>query len=158
MSFYRIPVGVRKRIDYHRARLVWQEDKNKKKYHLVRWDVVCQPKEQGGLGIINIDIMNQALLAKWLWKIENESGLWQTVIRNKYVKNECISGIRPKPGDSQFWSGIMGVKNVFYKYCKKMVGDGRNTRFWEDWWVDDKPLRIRYPRLYNICQIGRAHV
>jgi hypothetical protein len=35
MSFYKISVGVRKRADYFRARLVWQEDKDKRKYHLV---------------------------------------------------------------------------------------------------------------------------
>ncbi|XP_037427211.1 uncharacterized protein LOC119292489 [Triticum dicoccoides] len=27
----------------------------------------------------------------------------------------------------------------------------RNTRFWEDTWVDDKPLKEAYPRLYDIC-------
>ena len=96
--------------------------------------------------------MNQALLAKWLWKLETENGLWQTVIRNKYVKGRCISGIRRKPGDSQFWSGVLSVKNIFYKYCKKYIGNGENTRFWEDWWVDDKPLKDRCPRIYNLCR------
>ena len=44
----------------------------------------------------------------------------------------------------------MEIKNIFYKFVKKKVGDGRNTRFWEDSWVDDKPLREAYPRLYDI--------
>jgi hypothetical protein len=67
MYFYKIPVGVTKRADYFRARLVWQEDKDKRKYHLVKWTVVCQPKDQGGLGVINLEMMNKALLAKWFW-------------------------------------------------------------------------------------------
>ena len=28
--------------------------------------------------------------------------------------------------------------------------DGKNTRFWEDWWVGDKPLKDACPSLYFI--------
>lgn len=38
MSLLRIPKGVKKKLDFFRARLLWQEDKGKKKYHLVNWD------------------------------------------------------------------------------------------------------------------------
>lgn len=30
------------------------------------------------------------------------------------------------------------------------MGDGANTRLWEDWWVDEKPLKDSYVRLYNL--------
>lgn len=33
--FYRLPQGVRDRMDYFRRRLLWQEDQGIKKYHLV---------------------------------------------------------------------------------------------------------------------------
>ena len=32
--FYKVPVGAGKRCDVYRSKLVWQEDKYKKKYHL----------------------------------------------------------------------------------------------------------------------------
>ena len=35
MSFYTLPCGVRKRMDFYRARFLWQEDDNHRKYHLV---------------------------------------------------------------------------------------------------------------------------
>jgi hypothetical protein len=41
-----------------------------KKYHLVRWPDVCQPKDQGGLGISNLEYRNTSLLCKWLWRLE----------------------------------------------------------------------------------------
>jgi hypothetical protein len=41
-------------------------------HRLVRWDIICQPKDQGGLGILNIDVQNRCLLSKWLFKLINE--------------------------------------------------------------------------------------
>jgi hypothetical protein len=51
LSFLEIPKGVRKRLDYYRSRFFWQEEEDKKKYRLSRWNIVCRPKDQGGLGI-----------------------------------------------------------------------------------------------------------
>lgn len=48
MSFYGLPVGVSKRMDFFRARLLWQEEGDKRKYHLVKWTEVCRPKDMGG--------------------------------------------------------------------------------------------------------------
>lgn len=50
--------------------------REQKKYHLVAWKKVCQLKEQGGLGILDLDGMNEALLGKWIWKLFNSPGLW----------------------------------------------------------------------------------
>jgi hypothetical protein len=46
----------------HISRFLWEEERGKKKYHLVGWDIVCIPKDQGGLGILNLDLMNISLL------------------------------------------------------------------------------------------------
>jgi hypothetical protein len=34
------------------------------KNRLARWSIICQPKEQGSLGIHNIDVQNKCLLSK----------------------------------------------------------------------------------------------
>ena len=86
MSFYPLPVGVRKKANFYRARLVWQTDEDKKKYHLVNWKTCCMPKQQGGLGILNLEVFNKALLAKWLWILESEEGMWQKILTDKYEK------------------------------------------------------------------------
>jgi hypothetical protein len=47
-----------------------------KKYHLVNWEIVCQPLDQGGLGVVDLEVMNICLISKWFWKIENSDGIW----------------------------------------------------------------------------------
>lgn len=34
--------------------------------------------------------------------------------------------------------------------CKEKIGDGKNTRFCEDWWVGNKPLKEPNPGLYFV--------
>jgi hypothetical protein len=38
------------------------------------------------------------------------------------------------------------------------VKDGTNTRFREDTWVGDEPLKVKYPNLYNIVRDSHATV
>ena len=55
LSFFEVPVGVQKRLDFYRSRFFWQSDEAKK-YRLARWDIICRPKDQGGLGIENLEV------------------------------------------------------------------------------------------------------
>ena len=74
----------------------------KKKYKLAKWNILCQPKEIGGLDIKNLDIQNRSLLSKCLFKLINEEGIRQSLLRKKYLKNETISQVQKKPEDSHF--------------------------------------------------------
>jgi hypothetical protein len=47
----------------------WEGQGNKKKYHLVSWQEICKPKDQGGLGVMNTKLMIQALMIKWIWRM-----------------------------------------------------------------------------------------
>ena len=152
LSFFEIPKGVRKRLDFYRSRFFWQSDQYKKKYRLTKWNIICRPKDQGGLGIELLDIKNKCLLSKWLFKIIHEVGVWQELLSNKYIGNKTLSQICVKPTDSPFWKGIMSVKDEFFARGSFIVGNGQETRFWEDTWLGDTPLRVQYPSLYNIVR------
>jgi len=47
MSFFEIPKEVRKKLDYFRSRFFWQNDDDERKYRLAKWNILCQPKDQG---------------------------------------------------------------------------------------------------------------
>jgi hypothetical protein len=51
LSFFEIPKGVRKILDFFRSHFFWQSDGHKKKYRLTKWNLICRPKDQGGLGV-----------------------------------------------------------------------------------------------------------
>ena len=72
----------------------------KKKYHLVKWKIITKPKKNGDLGIKDLKRRNRSLLCKWWWKLEHEEGVWQEIVKKKYLKNNWISHITQKPSNS----------------------------------------------------------
>ena len=150
ISFFQLPKGVLHRLDYFRSRFFWQGDSEKKKYRLAKWSVVCRPKDQGGLGIHDLDVKNRALLGKWLFKLLTEDGVWQTLLRKKHIGSCALSQVAWKLGDSHFWAGLMATKKFFFPYGSFSIKDGSEIRFWEDRWLGNTTLREQYPALYNI--------
>ncbi|WVZ71809.1 LOW QUALITY PROTEIN: hypothetical protein U9M48_020345 [Paspalum notatum var. saurae] len=128
LSFFAIPKGVLKKLEYYRSRFFWQNDQHKKKYHLIKWDQIRQPKEQGG--IIDLEVQNKCLLSKWLFKLANEDGIWQHLIRNKYLKSKPLGS---------------GIKKT-------------GVRFWKDTWCGNQPLKLSYPSLFGIARKKGATV
>jgi hypothetical protein len=48
---------------------------------------------RGGMGIIDLDIQNKCLLSKWVFKLLNEDGVWQQMLRKKYLKGKTLSQV-----------------------------------------------------------------
>jgi hypothetical protein len=117
---------------------------------LAKWVILCQPKDQGGLGIHNLDIKNTSLLSKWLYKLLTSDGTWQQILRNKYPGSKPLAQVQWKNGDSHFWASLMKVKRDFLHFGTFIIKDGSQVRFWEDIWLGNKTLREQYPSLYNI--------
>jgi hypothetical protein len=137
-------------VDYYRSRFFWQGDSEKKKYQLVKWSMVCTPKDQGGLGIQDLQVKNTALLGKWLFNLLKENGMWQTLVNQKYVGSKALSQVSWKPGDSHFWAGLMATKSKFFRFGHFFIKDGSQIRFWEDSWLGNAPVREQHHALYNI--------
>ena len=91
---------------------------------------MCEPNSVGRLGITNLEVHNISLLCKWLFKLLNEEGTWQTLLRRKYLGNKTLSQVTKQPGDSHFWTGLMEVKEHFFERGKFLVQNGQQTRFW----------------------------
>jgi hypothetical protein len=129
MSFFEIPKGILKKLDFYRSAFFWQGDNHKKKYRLTKHDILCLPKDQGGLGILNLEVQNIFFLSKWLYKLINEDEIWQERLRKKYLKNKTIGEVQWKPRDSHFWSGLIKVKDQFLEFSTFNLHNGTQVRF-----------------------------
>ena len=113
LFFFKIHKSVLKKLDYYLFRFFWQCDDHQKMYRLAKWSILSTPKCVGGLGITNLEFQNICLLSKWLFELLNEEGMWQTILKRKYLGNKVLSQVAKKPEDSQFWKGLMDIKGFF---------------------------------------------
>jgi hypothetical protein len=79
---------------------------------LAKWSILHKPRSVGGMGIIDLDDQNKCLLSKWIVKLLDEDGLWQQVLKKKYMKGKMLSQVAKKKGDSYFWAGLMEVNDL----------------------------------------------
>lgn len=86
-------------------------------------------KDQGGLGIHDLQVKNSAPLGKWLCKLLTEDGVWQTLLKRKYIGTKPLSQVQRRPGDSHFRAGLMATKNHFFRFGVFKIKDGSKIRF-----------------------------
>ena len=94
---------------------LWTRAEEHKRYHLVSWDLVCLPKCYGGLGIRKIRHLNNALLAKHIWRIFQSTRVWRDILIEKYLRRQSLNFLLAKtkiPQGSYLWNNILKAKFV----------------------------------------------
>jgi hypothetical protein len=115
-----------------------REETNSKALCLRAWKDICVPKNEGGLGIRNIQAMNQALILMAAWRIADQPNeLLHAVLKSKYFLDSSIwhpNSIVPK---SAFWASIIKIlpivkANSFYQITQGQISIW-STPWCQDW-------------------------
>nr|GEY28844.1 cysteine-rich receptor-like protein kinase [Tanacetum cinerariifolium] len=87
---HRVSACVVEEIDKIRRSFFWEKDPSERKLCTIDWNTITKSKQNGGLGVGNLQTRNEALLCKWLWRYGNEKeACWKKLIDAKYGSNEC---------------------------------------------------------------------
>lgn len=80
----------------------------------VAWDVVCQNKENGGLGIKEVLSWNRAIMANWVWELayERQGSAWLEWSRHYKLRNQGIWEIQYRPSDSGWWKKLLELRDT----------------------------------------------
>lgn len=62
------PIGVLQQFWNIQQDFLWGKEETRKKWALVSWEKIYKPKNQGGLGLDDPDILTKALGAKLWWR------------------------------------------------------------------------------------------
>jgi hypothetical protein len=114
MGFYLLPLGTHSKMDSVRAIFFWRWAGEEFRYHMVKWPAVCRPKDLGGLGIINTQVLNECLMTKWIWKLyHRKESLWARILTAKYMRNGIDFLRSCASNGSQFWKSLHKIKHLF---------------------------------------------
>jgi hypothetical protein len=85
-----IPQSVLSKIRKMMYHFLWNGHKDTNHVHLCRWDLLSRPNKNGGWGFRNLVLFNKALNVNTLWRVLSQQGIWNLVLRNKYLQNSTV--------------------------------------------------------------------
>lgn len=95
---------------------------------MVKWEALATPQEFGGLGFVDTRAMNIVLVAKWIQKLDSgENIMALEVLRKKYLNDQSFCQSKAK-GSSQFWQGLMGVRDWYERGTRQKIGNGKKGK------------------------------
>ncbi|RVX22326.1 LINE-1 reverse transcriptase-like [Vitis vinifera] len=154
MSIFRMPKSVARRVEKIQRDFLWGGGNLGGKIHLVKWDVVCTEKRNGGLGLRRIATLNRALLGKWIWRFACErDNLWKQVISTKYGQEDYGWRAKKVSGAAGVgvWKEIMKESDWCWENLSFLVGKGSKIKFWKDRWCTDTPLSQCFNHLFVLA-------
>ncbi|KAH1230119.1 TNF receptor-associated factor 1b [Glycine max] len=159
LSFFKIPQSIVDKLESLQRNFMWGDNHHHKKISWVKWEVVCLPKSEGGLGIKNLSKFNAALRGKWIWDlVSNHNQLWGRVLISKYGGWSDLKWGRDKGWQSQWWKDLRKLFhqpdfNIIQQNMAWKVGCGDQIKFWQDTWLGEGcTLQQKYNPLYIISR------
>lgn len=114
----------------------WGQRGEEKKICWLRWELLCKPKAEGGMGFRDMESFNLALLAKQGWRlIKNPDSLAARVRKAKYFARTEFLTARPRPTSSYLWRSILEGRKLLNKGILWRVGSGEAIHVWDDPWI-----------------------
>nr|GEW80402.1 RNA-directed DNA polymerase, eukaryota [Tanacetum cinerariifolium] len=155
MSIYKVLSKVLKCLEDIRRNFFIGADLKEKKRSWFKWNRVLASKDKGGLGVSSFFALNRALLFKWMRRFHNDrNAIWSRFIRAVHSNSGGIE-MRSRVSYSSTWLTIVNeVNNLRNKgidllsYMKIKVGNGLNTKFWDNVWMGNKNFKTSFPRIY----------
>ncbi|CAI0409373.1 unnamed protein product [Linum tenue] len=126
-------------IDKKIRNFVWGAEEGRTKIHLVTWETVCKPKEEGGLGLRSARALNLAYIMKLCWNfITDNNTLWIRILQDKYIKTNSDGTISMRHQRvSRLWKGMLEAFPLVKQGTIWDIRDGESVKFWLDSWVAD---------------------
>lgn len=136
MSCFELPASLCKRIQSVLTRYWWDNSEESRKMCWVAWDKLTKPKAAGGLGLRDIQLFNQALLAKQAWRILTKpQSLLARILLGKYCHKQAFLKVQAPAVCSHRWRSILHGRDLLRENIGKAIGNGQTTRVWQDAWI-----------------------
>lgn len=117
------------------------------------------PKHLGGLGLRNLNLKNLGLLLKWWWRFsKDDESLWKRILKStqsiesNYASFDCFKNIRMSTFSeiNRAMKQYQWLQPLVQSNLSVKIGSGESILFWHDRWVEARPLKESFQRLFSV--------
>jgi hypothetical protein len=130
-----------------------RQEPNSKSLCLRAWKDICTPKKEGGLGIRNLQAMNQALIVMAAWRLADQpNNFLQLVLKSKYFPDSSIWRPNSNAPKSAFWASILKVLPILKAHSFYQITMGQISIWSTPWcesWAQIYDNLIIQPETYS---------
>ena len=147
MGCFKLPVGLCDEIEALIRKFFWRQKGEQRKIHWKKWEVLCKPKSEGGLGFKDLGRFNDSMLAKQVWRLlKDQSSMFYRVFKAKYFPRGSIFEALAATG-SYAWQSILKSRKVISLGMRLKIGNGKSIDIYKDNWLPGKrSTKIVSPR------------
>ena len=164
MSTFLLPLEICENLASAIAQFWWSSNPPKRGIHWVKWEKVCLPREEGGIGFRMIHEINLALLAKQLWRlVQSPDSLVAGVLRGRYFILSSPLRVNSASSSSYVWTSISAARKLLLLGIRQKIHSGYDVKVWEDTWIPTTPARpaitvapVMHPNMRVIDLINQA--
>jgi len=118
----------------------------------------CKPRNQGGLGILDIQSQNDALLMKFLDKFYNNVDLpWVNLTWSKLYENTHTPPHARSLVGSFWWKDVLKLFDKFKSFTVCILNKGNSVQLWANNW-SGSILKNSMPQLFSFTRKPKCSI
>jgi hypothetical protein len=107
MSVFKFSVGLCEEIEQMIRNFWWGDEHERRKIHWPAQDKLSKPKLRGSIGLRNLALFNQTLLARQAWHLlQQPDSLCARLLKAKYYPHGNLLDTSFPANSSPMWKGI----------------------------------------------------
>jgi hypothetical protein len=113
-----------------------KEEPTTKTLCLRAWADICREKKLGGLGVRNLQAINQSLILSAAWRLAKEpQSQLALILKSKYHSDTTIWRAKPNRPKSAFWTAILKVQPLLFSASVYQLVDGSSSVWSSPWFT-----------------------
>ena len=140
-SLFIIPKYTTSKIEQIFSNFLWSGKMGSARHAKIRWESVCLPKEEGGLGLRRVKDSNDANVMKHIWNLfYRKDSLWVAWVRRLYLRQGSLWCAKVPSICSWSWCKLLQLRDRIRPFIKHKVCNGTGTFLWHDFLNPVGPL------------------
>lgn len=111
---------------------------NKNSICFTKWGNITRTKLEGGLGLRDLQTLNNTMIIKNIWKIASgDKAIWIQIVKAKYHLSISFWHTQRHTNCTTFWRALLHNRAIMAANLKWVLGDGQNCAAYDQPWFQE---------------------